>query len=112
MAAAEKFKQQSEPVAQKPAVPKIEEDEEDEGEVKIVLNRDFDLSWPWHYFFWQVEVKSVILIYNLPTFNEVRNFTQNEPSFEILPQMTPNPKFGFKWPQIWKLTPDDHKFDI
>jgi len=33
MAAAEKFKQQSEPVAQKPAVPKIEEDEEDEGEV-------------------------------------------------------------------------------
>ena len=35
MAAAEKFKQQSEPVAQKPAVPKIEEDEEDEGEVKF-----------------------------------------------------------------------------
>merc|ERR1711931_139552 len=33
MAAAEKFKQQSEPVAQKPAVPKIEEEEEDEGEV-------------------------------------------------------------------------------
>ena len=34
MAAAEKFKQQSEPVAQKPAVTKIEEEEEDEGEVK------------------------------------------------------------------------------
>merc|ERR1712203_24428 len=34
MAAAEKFKQQSEPVAQKPAVPKIEEDEEDEGGVE------------------------------------------------------------------------------
>lgn len=33
MAAAEKFKQQSEPVAQKPAVTKIEEEEEDEGEV-------------------------------------------------------------------------------
>ena len=51
MAAAEKFKQQSEPVAQKPAVPKIEEDEEDEGEV--------------------------------PTFNEVRNLTQNDPFFDI-----------------------------
>jgi len=33
MAAAEKFKQQSEPVAQKPAVTKIEEEEEEEGEV-------------------------------------------------------------------------------
>ena len=47
MAAAEKFKQQSEPVAQKPAVPKIEEDEEDEGEVKIVLKlfSKFDPEW-------------------------------------------------------------------
>merc|ERR1712212_176038 len=34
MAAAEKFKQQSEPVAQKPAVPKIEEDEVDEEGVE------------------------------------------------------------------------------
>jgi len=33
MAAAEKFKQQSEPVAQKPAVTKIEEEDEEEGEV-------------------------------------------------------------------------------
>ena len=39
MAAAEKFKQQSEPVAQKPAVTKIEEEEEDEGEVCLL---DFD----------------------------------------------------------------------
>ena len=56
MAAAEKFKQQSEPVAQKPAVPKIEEDEEDEGEV--------------------------------PTFNKVRNLTQNDPFFDIWPQIS------------------------
>lgn len=39
MAAAEKFKQQSEPVAQKPAVTKIEEEEEEEGEVYIDSSR-------------------------------------------------------------------------
>ena len=36
MAAAEKFKQQSEPVAQKPAVTKIEEEDEEEGEVNNI----------------------------------------------------------------------------
>merc|ERR1712212_844843 len=41
MAAAEKFKQQSEPVAQKPAVPKIEEDEEgvEAKDVELVMQQ-------------------------------------------------------------------------
>ena len=34
-----------------------------------------DLCWPRFLFFWKAEVKSVILIYNLPIFNDFWNLT-------------------------------------
>ena len=52
--------------------------------------RIFDLGWPpmtsWLLFSWKADVKTVILIYNLPTFNELRNLTLNDPKFVIWPQ--------------------------
>ena len=44
-----------------------------------------DLCWPCDPFFWKADVKSVILIYNLPTFNDFWNLTLNDPKFEIWP---------------------------
>ena len=45
-----------------------------------------DLGWPREPIFWKAYVKSVILIYNSPAFNEVRNLTLNDPKFVIWPQ--------------------------
>ena len=42
-----------------------------------------DLCWPRDPFFWKADAKSVILIYNLPTFNEFWNLTLNDPKFVI-----------------------------
>ena len=42
--------------------------------------RIFDLGWP---LFWKADFKRVILIYNLPIFNELWNFTLNDSKFEI-----------------------------
>ena len=44
-----------------------------------------DLCWPRDPFFWKADVKRVILIYNLPTFNDFWNLTLNDPKFEIWP---------------------------
>ena len=41
-------------------------------------------SWP---LFWNSDVKSVLLIYDLPTFNVLWNLTLNEPKFVIWPQI-------------------------
>ena len=49
----------------------------------------FDFGWPFmtsRRLFWKTDVKSVILIYNLPPFHEIRNLTLNDPKFEIWPQ--------------------------
>ena len=64
-----------------------------------------DLLWPRVTFFEKADVKSVILIYYLPPFNDVRNLIPNDHKFEIWPQI---------WPQIWNLTPNltsNLKFD-
>ena len=45
-----------------------------------------DLLWPRDTFCQKTYVKSVILIYNLPPFDEVRNLTLNDPKFVIWPQ--------------------------
>ena len=45
-----------------------------------------DLPWPRDTFYQNADVKCVILIYNLPHFNEVRNLTLNKPKFVIWPQ--------------------------
>ena len=49
----------------------------------------FDLRWPlltsWPLF-WKAYVKSVILIYNFPSFNDFWNLTLNDPKFEIYPK--------------------------
>ena len=37
-------------------------------------------------FFWKADVKSVIFIYHLHTFNKVRNLTPNDPKFVIWPR--------------------------
>ena len=64
----------------------------------------FDLGWPlvtsWPLF-WKADVKSVILICNLPTFNELWNLTLTGPKFEIWPQTN-----FFLKKKIWRLT--DH----
>ena len=50
----------------------------------------FGLGWPrvtsWPLF-WNSDVKSVLLIYDLPTFNVLWNLTLNEPKFVIWPQI-------------------------
>ena len=45
-----------------------------------------DLPWPRDTYPQKVYFKSVILIYNLSPFNEVRNLTLNDPKFVIWPQ--------------------------
>ena len=45
-----------------------------------------DLCWPRDPFFWKADVKGVILIYNLPTFDDFWNLTLNDPKFVIWPQ--------------------------
>ena len=45
-----------------------------------------DLFWPRVTFFQKADAETVILIYSLPIFNEVRNLTLNDPKFEIWPQ--------------------------
>ena len=84
--------------------------------------------WPLDYFYWKVDVKDVILIYNLPYFMKVKNLTffqifdlgwplvtsrplfwnsdvkcviliYNLPTFNVLPNLTLNkPKFVI-WPR-------------
>ena len=46
----------------------------------------FDLFLIFDLGFFKAHVKSLILIINLPTFNELRNLTPNDPRFEIWPQ--------------------------
>ena len=55
-------------------------------------------SWP---LFWKADVRSVILIYNLPTFSELWNLSLNDPKFEIWPQSK-----IFQLKKFWRLT--DH----
>ena len=51
----------------------------------------FDLGWPlvtsWPRFL-KADVKSIILMFILTTYNEFRNLTLNDPKFEIWPQGT------------------------
>ena len=61
---------------------------------KFNLSSEFltlgDLWWPRDYFFWKVDVKSVILIFKFPTFRKL----------EIWAKMTRNLKFD-TWPEIF-----------
>ena len=86
-----------------------------------------DLWWPRGYFFWNVDVKSVILIYNLPYSIKLKNLTyfwdfwpgwdpvtsralfskrwRQERHFDIqFTHFQRTSKFDPTWPQIWNLT--------
>ena len=74
-----------------------------------------DLFWPRVTFFQKADAKTVILIYSLPIFNEVRNLTLNDPKFESWPIFG---IFDLGWPLLtsWSLflksLRQERQFDI